>query len=101
MVFQIGEKLICANIGDSRAIIVKGNSSNELDIKPLSIDQKPDDPEETKELLKTEEKLPHWKKMGKNLVLLEFGKKEKYIQVCYVKKYWGLYCYYFGSSSRS
>ena len=51
MVFQIGEKLICANVGDSRAIIVKGNSNNELDIKPLSIDQKPDDPEESKRIV--------------------------------------------------
>ena len=51
MVFQIGEKIICANIGDSRAIIVKGNSNNELDIKPLSIDQKPDDPEESKRII--------------------------------------------------
>ena len=50
-VFQIGEKLICANIGDSRAINVKGNSSNELDIKPLSIGQKPDDPEESKGII--------------------------------------------------
>ena len=51
MVFQIGEKIICANIGDSRAIIVKGNNNNELDIKPLSIDQKPDDPEESKRII--------------------------------------------------
>ena len=41
MVFQVGERLICANVGDSRAILVKGNN-----IIPLSIDQKPDDPEE-------------------------------------------------------
>ena len=49
MVFQIGEKLICANVGDSRAIIVKGTDNN-LDIKPLSIDQKPNDPEESKRI---------------------------------------------------
>ena len=46
MVFQIGEKLICANVGDSRAIIVKGNK-----VIPLSIDQKPDDPEESKRII--------------------------------------------------
>ena len=46
MVFQIGEKLICANVGDSRAIMVKGTK-----IIPLSIDQKPDDPEESKRII--------------------------------------------------
>ena len=47
MVFQIGEKLICANVGDSRAIMFKGNDN----IIPLSIDQKPDDPEESKRII--------------------------------------------------
>ena len=46
MVFQVGEKLITANVGDSRAIIVKGNKAI-----PLSIDQKPDDPEESKRII--------------------------------------------------
>ena len=46
MVFQLGEKLICANVGDSRAIMVKGNN-----IIPLSIDQKPDDSEESKRII--------------------------------------------------
>ena len=46
MVFQVGERLICANVGDSRAILVKGNN-----IIPLSIDQKPDDPEESKRII--------------------------------------------------
>ena len=46
MVFQVGEKIICANVGDSRAIIVKGNK-----VTPLSIDQKPDDPEESKRIV--------------------------------------------------
>ena len=45
MVFQIGEKIICANVGDSRAIMVKGDKAI-----PLSIDQKPDDPEESKRI---------------------------------------------------
>ncbi len=47
MVFQVGEKLICANVGDSRAILVKGEDN----IIPLSIDQKPDDPEESQRII--------------------------------------------------
>ena len=46
MVFQLGERLICANVGDSRAIMVKGTK-----VIPLSIDQKPDDPEESKRIV--------------------------------------------------
>ena len=46
MVFQVGERLICGNVGDSRAILVKGNT-----VIPLSIDQKPDDPEESKRII--------------------------------------------------
>jgi serine/threonine protein phosphatase PrpC len=46
MVLQVGEKLLCANVGDSRAILVKDNNV----IVPLSIDQKPDDPEEKKRI---------------------------------------------------
>ena len=45
MVFQVGNRIICANVGDSRAIIVKGDKAI-----PLSIDQKPDDPEESKRI---------------------------------------------------
>ena len=45
MVFQVGDRIICANVGDSRAIIVKGDKAF-----PLSIDQKPDDPEESKRI---------------------------------------------------
>ena len=48
MVFQIGERLICANVGDSRAIIVKGINN---DVTPLSIDQKPDDPIESQRII--------------------------------------------------
>ena len=47
MVAQIGDRFICANIGDSRAIMIK--TGNE--IVPLSIDQKPDDPEESKRIV--------------------------------------------------
>ncbi len=46
MVFQVGERIVCANVGDSRAIMVKENNI----IIPLSIDQKPDDPEERKRI---------------------------------------------------
>ena len=45
MVFQVGEKILCANVGDSRAIMVKGDKAI-----PLSFDQKPDDPEESKRI---------------------------------------------------
>ena len=48
MVFQIGDKLICSNIGDSRAIMVKGEKGKT--IIELSIDQKPSDPEEKKRI---------------------------------------------------
>ena len=46
MVLQVGEKILCANVGDSRAIMVKENNV----IIPLSIDQKPNDPEESKRI---------------------------------------------------
>ena len=48
MVFQIRERLICANVGDSRAIIDKGINN---DVTPLSIDQKPDDPIESQRII--------------------------------------------------
>ncbi len=47
MVLQVGEKILCANVGDSRAIMVKENNK----IIPLSIDQKPDNPEESKRII--------------------------------------------------
>ena len=45
MVFQVGNRILCGNVGDSRAIMVKGDKAI-----PLSIDQKPDDPEESKRI---------------------------------------------------
>ena len=41
IVFRFGKKLICANVGDSRAILVKKDI-----IEPLSIDHKPNLPKE-------------------------------------------------------
>ena len=47
IVFQAGEKLITANVGDSRGIIVKKD-----EVYPLSIDQKPNNENELKRILK-------------------------------------------------
>ena len=59
MVFQVGEKIICANVGDSRAIIVKGNK-----VTPLSIDQKPDDPEESKRIVQNGGEISQYEEDG-------------------------------------
>ena len=45
MVFQTGKRLVTANVGDSRGIICKKDKAI-----PLSIDQKPNDPEEEKRI---------------------------------------------------
>ena len=47
MVKQVGEKILYANVGDSRAIMVKQGNQ----IIKLSIDQKPDDPEESQRII--------------------------------------------------
>ena len=47
MLFQIGKKLIISNVGDSRGIIIKNN-----EVIPLSIDQKPNNENEEKRILK-------------------------------------------------
>ncbi len=47
MTFQLGKKLITANVGDSRGIIIKGDK-----VIPLSIDQKPNDENEMKRIIK-------------------------------------------------
>ena len=47
MTFQLGKKLITANVGDSRGIIIKGDK-----FIPLSIDQKPNDENEMKRIIK-------------------------------------------------
>ena len=51
LVIQIGKKLICANVGDSRAILVY-NNNNTSKIFNLSHDFKPDLPEEKKRINK-------------------------------------------------
>ena len=57
IVFQIGNKLICANVGDSRAILIyndnpKDDKLEESKIYELSKDQKPELPEEKKRIYK-------------------------------------------------
>ena len=60
MLLQIGEKLLCSNIGDSRAIMVKGDNV----IIPLSIDQKPDDPEESKRIIQAGGEISQYEEDG-------------------------------------
>ena len=60
MVAQIGDRFICANIGDSRAIRIK--TGNE--IVPLSIDQKPDDPEESKRIVQNGGEISQYEEDG-------------------------------------
>ena len=48
ILIQIGDKIICANVGNSRAIMVKTYDR----IIPLSIDSTPDIPEESERILK-------------------------------------------------
>ena len=60
MVMQVGEKLLCSNIGDSRAILVKGKNV----IIPLSIDQKPDDPEESKRIIQNGGEISQYEEDG-------------------------------------
>ena len=56
LVIHIGEHIICANVGDSRAILVydeKNDSKlNYINVFPLSIDNKPDNPEEKERIYK-------------------------------------------------
>ena len=57
LVIHIGSHIICANVGDSRAIVVfdeKGhNNVDNYKERPLSIDYKPELPEETNRILRS------------------------------------------------
>ena len=60
MVLQIGDRFICSNIGDSRAIMVKtGNIA-----VPLSIEQKPEDPEESKRIIQNGGEISQYEEDG-------------------------------------
>ena len=55
IVFQIGDKLICSNVGDSRAILIYTSKIEDIDllstkIYELSYDQKPEIPKEKKRI---------------------------------------------------
>ena len=57
IVFQIGHKLICSNVGDSRAILVYTSEVDDIKLSSakiyeLSLDQKPELPEEKKRIYK-------------------------------------------------
>ena len=60
LVLQVGEKLLCSNIGDSRAILVKNGNI----IVPLSIDQKPNDPEESKRIMQNGGEISQYEEDG-------------------------------------
>ena len=60
MVLQIGERILCSNIGDSRAIMVKTGNI----IVPLSIDQKPNDPEESKRIIQNGGEISQYEEDG-------------------------------------
>ena len=53
LIIQIGSKIICSNVGDSRAILVYSNSPNlsKTKIFPLSLDSKPNLPSELKRII--------------------------------------------------
>ena len=60
MVLQIGDRILCSNIGDSRAIMVKTGNV----IIPLSIDQKPNDPEESKRIVQNGGEISQYEEDG-------------------------------------
>lgn len=51
MIYQIDKKLICSNIGDSRAIVVTCDSTGNYFSEQLSYDHKPDNPKEKERIL--------------------------------------------------
>ena len=57
LVFKIGQKIICSNVGDSRAILVKNklslnNNNNEFEYIELSHDHKPENEQERERIEK-------------------------------------------------
>lgn len=51
-ILTYGNKLYSANVGDSRAVVIRQvPDSNKCTVWPVSRDHKPDDPEETKVIL--------------------------------------------------
>ena len=50
IVYQIDNKIICSNIGDSRAILISSKGNDEYQVITLSNDQKPTNPEEQKRI---------------------------------------------------
>ena len=57
IVFQVGKKLICSNVGDSRAILIHSSKKEDKELSStkifeLSKDQKPELPEEKKRIYK-------------------------------------------------
>lgn len=50
-VLTYGRKLFVANVGDSRAIVIRQAPDNTCTCYPISRDHKPDDPEESKVIL--------------------------------------------------
>ena len=57
IVFQVGKKLICSNVGDSRAILIHSSKKEDKELSTtkifeLSKDQKPELPEEKKRIYK-------------------------------------------------
>ena len=57
MLVRVGDKLTVANCGDSRAILVKKDG----EFKPLSIDHKPDRPDERERITKAGGEIVWWK----------------------------------------
>ena len=54
LVFQFNKNLVCASVGDSRAILIYDNDTqNNQYIFPLSIDHKPDLPQEFERIMKS------------------------------------------------
>lgn len=44
-------KLVCSNVGDSRAMMIRKTHNGHLETVPMSIDQKPSDPQEKQRIL--------------------------------------------------